>query len=208
MRVPENINRWEEASPYLDMLAHSIINDVCPLLNLPGGAPHAIAREVFSYVHYLGALYVGTEKVPLKHGLAEVGVRFKKYLKEVMATTDPNYDAQAEVIYNMYRNGPVHEFDPKVLKNKKQEELGWYSYREGRQYTHVEWKIAMHHLYRAQSPKDSTKFCLPVSSTCLIQDLLESIERFKRGIGDSDERVHRWNQTAAVLNRPKDFEFA
>jgi hypothetical protein len=58
MEVPR-IKSWIETSTYLDMLAQTVINDVAPLLNTPGGAPHAIAREVFCYVDYLGALYAG-----------------------------------------------------------------------------------------------------------------------------------------------------
>jgi hypothetical protein len=104
----------------------TFIADVQPLLALPGAAPFAINREVFCYIDHLGHLYSG------KVGERQVGARFQDYLKEVMCKIDPNYGQRATVIYQMYRNGPVHEFAPKVLKNNKGQLLEWFCYTGGR----------------------------------------------------------------------------
>lgn len=208
MKVPV-VKSWDQAGPYLDMLAQTVINDVSPLLKTTGGAPHAIAREVFSYVDYLGALYVGKDNVQRgPDGLAVVVVRFTRYLQEVMALADSNYGGQAEVIYQMYRCGPVHEFDPKVLRNNKKQILAWFSYRGPRQATYKEWNNKpVHHLQPVQAPHDRALFYLPVSTICLVQDLLNSVERFKQGVGATAQRSRCWNQAARILNQPKEFNF-
>ena len=109
----QTIKTWGDVRPYLETLKQTILADVRPLLDLPGEAPFAINREVFCYVDHLGHLYSG------KVGERHVGARFQDYLKHVMCKIDPNYDQCATVIYQMYRNGPVHEFALKVLENKK-----------------------------------------------------------------------------------------
>lgn len=190
------------------MLAQTVINDVVPLLNTPGGAPHAVNREVFSYVDYLGALYAGTSKVKCgSDGLAEVRVRFTKFLQDVMARTDANYGTQAEVVYQMYRNGPVHEFDPKLLKNTSNQVLAWFSYRGPREDTFKEWNMSVRHLRPVQAPHNAGLYYLPVSTVCLIQDLLSSIEHFRQGISNTQLLASNWNEAATVLNQPKAFEF-
>lgn len=201
MEVPK-IKVWDEAGIYLDMLAQTVINDVVPLLNTPGGAPHAIAREIFCYIDYLGALYTG--KDPAKDELQPVRLRFIKYMKEVMREVDGSYSRWAEVIYNMYRNGPVHEFDPKLLQNKEGKFLGWFSYRGARynQLVHCEGhSINVSHLNPFPSWWDPNFYLLPVSTFCLIQDLLSSIEKFKKALREPSARIQPWNEAATILNR-------
>lgn len=205
------IRTWAEASPYLDMLASTVTNDVTPLLNTQGGAPHTVSREVCSYADYLGALFVGTPAgMTGQDGLAQVGIRFKRYLREVMGLVDPAYHGAAEVMYQMYRNGPAHEFDPKVLENKKGQWLAWLEYRGARRDNlEIEgYSVAVQHLKPLHLPSRlANSFHLPVSTLCLIQDLLGSIEYFKTVIGTESERVNAWNEAAAALDRPKQFEF-
>jgi len=123
MEVPI-IRDWKETKPYLDMLAQTVINDLCPLLKTPGGAPHTISREVCCYIDYLGALYLGTSRTKLgPDGLPNVGSRFTAYLREVMVRINPDYGRHAKLIYRIYRNGPVHNFDPQVLKKQPRTNL-------------------------------------------------------------------------------------
>src|SRR5262245_148099 len=115
------IGTWEDARPYLENLKRTILADVRPLLDLAEGAPFAVCREVLCYVDHLGHLYSG------RQGIREVGNRFKDYLKQMMALSqiDSNYGKRAEEIYQIYRNGPVHEFEPKILENRKGQLLQW-----------------------------------------------------------------------------------
>jgi len=207
MKVPK-IKGWNEASPYLDMLAQTIINDICPLLNTRGGAPFSVSRQVFSYVDYLGTLYLGTSKT--KTGcavLAQVGTRFRRYLEDVMALTDTAYRRQAHVIYHMYRNGPVHEFDPKELKNESELTLSWLAYPGQRADTIREWDMPVRHLHPSQYPKQKDLYYLPVSTICLVQDLLNSIEYFKGGLEEPCRLIKPWNEAAELLNEPTKYNF-
>ena len=207
------VNRWDEAKLHLDMIAGTVLADLAPLLQTAGGAPHTIAREVFCYVDYLGALYVGTSGMPLgPDGLAQVKARFTKYLEDIMGLVDTGYKHMAETLYQMYRNGTVHQFDPKALNNKAGELLSWMAYRGQRTEPDL-FPFPIQHLQKTQHPQrlvaggNIPLYVLPVSTACLIEDLLASIELFKLGLGNLQQSIAKWNETAALLNTPAQFEF-
>jgi hypothetical protein len=78
------------------------------------GAPFAVCREIVSSLNHLGHLYAGT---------LQSGPRFRAFMDQVLGRIDPNYRRRGAEIYEMYRYGTVHEFDPKVLENKKGQTL-------------------------------------------------------------------------------------
>lgn len=196
-QVP-TITSWSEARPYLENLKGTVEADVRPLLGTQGGAPFAVTREVLSYADHLGHLYSGN---------AVVGQRSREYLTKILSKTDQNYSRRAGEIYEMYRCGSVHEFEPKVLKNKNGQTLGWLCYRgertalvpiEGRQ-------VPVTHLVPVASGTGN-QFWLPVSTMCLVDDLVTSIDVFAQA-GPESERVAAWNQTVKDLSSPVPFQF-
>ena len=197
-QVP-TIKSWAEARDHLEGLKGTVFGDVQPLLNVCGAAPFAICREVFCYIDHLAHLYTGRD---------QVGDRFRDYLKQVMSSTDPNYSKRAGEIYQMYRNGPVHEFEPKVLENKRGQRLVWLCYNSARR-DNIEIlgkNLTVTHLEPVESPTENTVFYLPVSTACLIKDLVSSIDEFQK-VGPEDERVTAWNRAARKLTELIPFDF-
>ncbi len=192
------IAAWADARPYLQGLKGTVDGDIRPLLATTGAAPFAISREVLSYVDHLGHLYTGK---------AQVGQRSRDYLTDVMSRIDRRYAKRAGEIYEMYRCGSVHEFDPKVITNSKGESLGWLCYRGPRvALTQVEGReIPVTHLEPAASIQ-AGRFWLPVSTVCLIDDLEASIDQFAAA-GPKSDRVAAWNRAAQQLAAPVRYEF-
>lgn len=196
-QVP-SITTWKEAGAYLQMLKGTVAADIRPLLDLPGHAPFAICREVLSYVDHLGHLYSGR---------GQIGDRSREFMKQIMAKNDPNYGRRAAELYQMFRCGPVHEFEPKVLENKKGELLAWFCYVGPRADScKLDGKsISVVHLEPVASAA-SGRFWLPVSTRCLIDDLMYSIEVFER-VGPENERITAWNRAARDLTTPEPYDF-
>lgn len=192
------ITTWQDAGAYLQMLKTTVAADIRPLLDLPGHAPFAICREVLSYVDHLGHLYSGR---------GQVGDRSREFMKLIMAKTDPNYGKRAAELYQMFRCGPVHEFEPKVLENKKGELLTWFCYAGLRMDSfEIEGqKISVVHLEPVATTA-SNCFWLPVSTRCLIDDLMCSIEVFEEA-GPENERITAWNRAARDLATPEPHNF-
>jgi hypothetical protein len=196
-RVP-TIHSWKEAGAYLQMLKDTVAADIRPLLDVPGKAPFAICREVLSYVDHLGHLYCGKGKVV---------ERSCQFMREVLAEIDPGYRRRASEVYQMFRCGPIHEFEPKVLENNKGELLTWFCYAGLRVDSFEEQgqRFQVVHLVPFESPSPG-KFWLPVSTRCLIDDLMSSMELFERA-GPEDERMTAWNRAARDLASPSPHEF-
>jgi hypothetical protein len=197
-RVP-TLQSWKEAGPYLQMLKGTIAADIRPLLDLPGNAPFAICREVLSYVDHLGHLYCGK---------GQVGDRSREFMRQILAKVDPNYGRRAADIYQMFRCGTIHEFQPKVLENKAGELLVWECYaglradsfeEEGR-------RVQVVHLVPYETSRPGI-IRLPVSTRCLIDDLMISMELFEKA-GPENERLTAWNRAARELASPTPHEFS
>jgi hypothetical protein len=126
-----------------------------------------------------------------------------------MCKIDPNYSQCASLIYQMYRNGPVHEFAPKVLENKKGQPLKWLCYAGGRcdyNFEVPEIKLVVTHLKPVENPANNKVFYLPISTICLVMDLLGSIDEFQK-MGPADERLTAWNRAARELINPRPSDF-
>lgn len=194
------IASWKDAGTYLQMLKGTVVADVRPLLDVTGQAPFAICREILSYIDHLGHLYTGL-------GQSQVGRRSREFISQVMSETDPNYGRRAAELYQMFRCGPVHEFRPKILENKKGELLAWLCYTGLRvDSPEIDGKrMPVVHL----EPVAFTimgRYHLPVSTRCLIDDLMCSIEIFERA-GPENERITAWNRAARDLNTPEPYDF-
>ena len=192
------IQSWSDAEEYLKGLQATIVADIKPLLDTAGFAPFAITREVLSYVDHLGHLYSG------KGG---VHARSKDYMASVLASTDPNYGRRATEVYQMYRCGPVHEFEPKTLENRKGQLLYWLCYR-GERTDSIAFEgkeVTVTHL-EPVNLKGTSEYWLPVSTKCLIEDLIASIDSFLVAKPE-DERVTAWNRAARDLHYPHPFDF-
>jgi hypothetical protein len=93
-------------------LLQTIENDIVAALVLHEerqlGGFYRIPRQVFCYVDYLGALCKGppaaTEKAMF-------------FMDTYLATIDRRYKKFDRLIYEIWRHGTVHEFDPKRLEH-------------------------------------------------------------------------------------------
>lgn len=197
-QVP-TINQWQDARPYLLNQRATVERDLRRLL-ADQGAPFAVCREVVSSIDHLGHLYTGSP---------QCGPRFRAFLDQVLGGIDPNYRRRAGKIYQMYRCGTVHEFEPKVLENKKGQTLAWLCYQGNRAGQQLDLPGIGHLTVTHLEPVAyvaGRSFGLPVSTTCLLDDLVAAIDRFIAA-GPEADRVMAWNQAALELAAPEPFDF-
>ena len=197
------IKDWAAAGPQLDALARAIEKDLVPVLSFPEGAPHTVAREWACYVDHLGALFSGKT--------SQSQERFRIYLHEVLSEVDAGYREQADILLHMFRHGTVHEFDPKVLVNPSGQRLGWAVYTTPGRHQSITLEdgrsLRVSHLRITAHLDLSGQFALCVSTRCLVEDLLRSIDVFKTGMGNVVKRTDSWNKVASELVKPTPFTF-
>jgi hypothetical protein len=112
-------------------------------------------------------------------------------------------------VYQMYRCGTVHEFEPKVLRKKNGQTLAWLCYQGNRTAQHINppgiGPLTVTHL-EPVAHVAGRSFWLPVSTNCLLDDLVAAINRFIAS-GPEADRVAGWNQAAQELSAPEPCEF-
>jgi hypothetical protein len=203
MATIQTVKQWSEVAPHLTGLRDTIERDFRPMLKMDDkqkGAPFSVCREVTAYIDHLGHLYTGSSKVEQ---------RFKAYMDKVLGGVDANYRQRAGEVYQMYRCGTVHEFEPKVLENRKGQLLVWLCYQGARTDAKINpvgiGDMTVTHLVPVLQPNGKA-YALPVSTNCLLDDLEASINCFIAA-GPEDERVTAWNRAARELTRYEPFDF-
>lgn len=207
----------EEAVGYLDKnLRKSIINDVSPILDRwcsqSEGGYFGVTRLVLCYVDYLGALYCGTQGDNNPRHLA-TSKKAKTYINEVMSRVDPLYGEEdiANLLYEMYRHGTVHLYEPKRFVDKTHSRcLEWHVNKyprswmgsDGRVWRHLK---PLHHL--------AEQWVFPVSIVCLYEDLVASIDVFitmlrEEAVCGKDTLLRNFQSAANLILQPEEVDWA
>lgn len=101
-----------------DFLA-AINNDLVAVLKFHEGGNggfHSVPREVFCYVDYVSAIRYGENS-------STNAIRF---IEKYLGSKNPRYKHYGKLLYEMWRHGTVHEFDPKRLRHSsKKYSVGW-----------------------------------------------------------------------------------
>ena len=91
-----------------------------------------VPRLVLIYVDYLGVLYHGYDSTKAGSNRRKLsqGVYAKEFLKDIFGCIDSNYKLYGELLWEIYRNGTIHLYSPKVLKDKNSDKtIGWLTHK-------------------------------------------------------------------------------
>lgn len=183
-------------------LKQSIKNDIRPIIqpDREEGGYFGVARLVLSYIDFLGALYCGYERETDSKGPRKIAQSSKaiRFIKDVLCSVDSLYGRNADLLYNMYRHGTVHLYEPKKLKCGRRK-LRWLLYKGQRE----DWVFADGPVLKVRHMEatkvDGNSYWLPVSITCLYDDLLASIDHFCRRLEREAALRDKWRKTANAL---------
>lgn len=192
-----------DVAAYLSMLSNTIENDIRPLLRTAGGAPHAVAREVFSYIDHLGSLSAGRTS---ERGMSRAAC---SYITTFMAKVDQVYLSWGIVMYTMYRHGTVHNFQPQTVTNGG-EILTWAEYPGERDQDVIfpdnGERLVIHHGHPYRRTNEQI-WRLPVSTLCLVEDLKTSLDMFKAAVGKDQALFGRVTMYLSYLRTPRPVSF-
>jgi len=205
MPLRANMTAAQMQDYLIDDLRRSLVNDVKPIVkarSLEGGY-FAVPRLVLSYVDYLGALYYGY------HGLTSHGRRIfalqsyaKRFLKDVFGLIDVNYQNHGELVWEIYRNGTIHLYEPMRLENGGNV-IGWMVYKGARRKLlpisrNPQWVV---HLIPIRL--GGGVWAQPLSITCLYADLVRAVERYSDLIINNATLQDNFRTAANALRIPE-----
>jgi hypothetical protein len=97
----------------------AINNDLIAVLKFHEGGIggfHSVPREVFCYIDYISAIRYGENS-------SANAIRF---IEKYLGSANVRYKHYGKLLFEMWRHGTVHEFDPKRLKHSnKKYSVGW-----------------------------------------------------------------------------------
>jgi hypothetical protein len=138
----------------------------------------AVPRLVLSYVDYLGVLYhgYGGSRTTTNRRILSEAKYAKDFLKDVFGSIDPDYKLHGDLLWEIYRNGAIHLYSPKVLKDKTSGSIiGWITYTGGKVGILPDETPVVHLL--PQFLNDNT-WALPLSIDCLYDNLIAAVEKY------------------------------
>ena len=121
----------------------------------------SIPREVFCIIDFLGCLLTGHN---------DNRKRSVEFMERYMASVDPRYGESASILYEMWRNGTVHEFDPKVFVAAQESfVLGWSANNSSKD-VNRQW-----HLDCLAKEAVPDNYCLHINLFRLVEDLRKAV---------------------------------
>lgn len=217
MALTKSMNLRQIKSFLENELKEQIFLEIAPILHIgqETGGYFGVTRQVLCLVNFLGALYCGY--APAERRLKQdIGPSSKalRFIKDVLGDIDPAYRSkEGKYLYEMYRHGLVHLYQPKTLKLRDGRLLKWMIYKGGRE-PHTEiFNIenkkytvqGVKHLGIMHNPFKNGGDYLAISITCLYKDLLTSIDSFYERIKKDRELLKKWRQTANAISKPVDY---
>jgi hypothetical protein len=99
--------------------ASAINNDLIAIVTFHDGGLggfHSVPREVFCYIDYISAIRYGEN----------TSVNAIRFIENYLGKLNVRYKHYGRLLYEMWRHGTVHEFDPKRLRHSsKRYSIGW-----------------------------------------------------------------------------------
>lgn len=171
-------------------IKESIANDINSILRYHKRYKtgfHSIPRQIFCYIDFLGALVYGKNSTN----------NSVRYINKYLGLINPRYKEVSEIIYEMWRHGTVHEYDPKVLIEGKNR-LGWLSGFSSKK------KDKRAHLtcYK-KTINNEEYFFLNLNMNQFVSDLYNSIDKLVDKLMQDDVLQNRLQKNLDKLNSPK-----
>lgn len=152
----------------------------------------SISRQVFCYIDYLGALSTNGENTS-KNAVA--------YMEKYLVRANSQYAGKSDLMYNMWRHGTVHEYDPKIFRSEaKQFRLRWGANNSSRA-TNRKWHLAC--LCRENKPNCCHWF---INLFELVEDLKESIRWFIHDLKFDEEYLAKAESNLDRLSQEVDLD--
>jgi len=188
-------------------LKESIRNDIWPIVQagVPEGGYFGVPRSVLSYVDFLGALYAGYSGEKDRSGRRKIATPDKavRFIREILKEVDDLYARNGVLLYEMYRHGTVHRYEPHQLRRSDGRVLSWLPYKGSREdWVNVPHALKVRHLQPVSRGENSD--WLPVSITCLYDDLVLALDVFWEKLQRDPKLVANWHSASAALCEPED----
>lgn len=179
------------------------------------GGYFVVVRQILCMTDFLGAVYSGyplSERRDDKKGRRIA--TSEKAIKFITTFFEPSNTYKKEVVvklHDMYRNGLVHLYQPKILKLNSRSKLLWFFYKGKRHVDKIELdkdqgKVIfedVNHLQIICNDPNKTKYYLAVSVNCLYEDFEKATQKYRDKLNNTKYLQRNWRTTVNAICKPR-----
>lgn len=175
------------------------------------GGYFVTVRQIFCMVDFLGAVFSGYHLAERKRDRKGQRIATShKAVKFVTTFFSPKSEYTLNTVtrlYDMYRNGLVHLYQPKILKLNYNARLQWFFYKGNRHKDKIEvdsdrGKITfrnINHLQIISNDPKRKKYYLPISIDCLYDDFEAAVQRYRDKLNTTKYLQRSWRTTVNAI---------
>lgn len=217
MALKRNMNQ-KEMIYFIDnelfpQVKKEIMNWIYP--NKKTGGYFCVTRQMFCMIDFLGAIYAGYPF--LERRLDTKGKKIAtsdKAIKFIIDFFEPRETYQQSIVtklYNMYRHGLVHLYQPKILKLNSRKRLAWFFYRGERHMKEIRIDTNngerifnnISHLQILSSNDNININYLVISINCLYKDFEDAITRYRAKLVTTKYLQRNWRTSVNAICKPQ-----
>lgn len=215
MALDQNMSLERMRSFLKEELKEQILLEIAPILHVGQGQGGYFgpSRQILCFVDFLGALYHGYDEKKDKKYLSGKSKRREiskgefavEFIKDLMGEKiDQNYRLEGETLYNMYRHGLVHLYQPKSFLQSNGRVLTWIAYKGPRVEAHVSVgntsASGVVHMRIITHPENANWDCLAISVNCLYYDLIQAIDIYMEMLERDKTLQEKFKLTANAIS--------
>ncbi len=174
------------------------------------GGYFVCTRQTLCMVDFLGVVYWGHPKAKYEKG--KNLAREEKALKFITTFFKPKLtygNDKSKILYNMYRHGLVHLYQPKFLKLSNGSILKWFFYRGNRQMKSM--SVNTNDGKKSFKNVEHLKIIwvepgrgyLPICVDALYSDFVEAVLGYKKRLAGSATLQRKWRIAVNAILKPK-----
>ncbi len=179
------------------------------------GGYFVVVRQVLCMVDFLGASYAG---YPLSERKSDPDGRkiatSAKAKKFILTFFEPKTTYQTDVVtklYDMYRNGLVHLYQPKILKLNSRDKLLWFFYKGKSKRSRITMDTPkgqivfrdVNHLKIIRRDSKPHLYYLAVCLDSLYADFEAAVIRYRDKLATTKSLRTRWNTAVSAICKPR-----
>lgn len=181
------------------------------------GGYFVVTRQTLCMVDFLGAVYSGYTKTEKsrdkKDGRERIATtsKAKKFIAKFFKPTSTYNSVAIGYLYDIYRHGLVHLYQPRVLRYNSKRALQWFFYRGNKRlYKSMsidtpQGKKIFKNVAHLQVLKNPTlkHYYFPIGIDCLYEDFVSAVECYKDKLRDTKSLQRKWRTTVNAICKPR-----
>ena len=181
------------------------------------GGYFVVTRQILCMVDFLGAVYSGYSKSERDHdkrdSLERISktIKAKKFISTFFKPRNVYHATAVDQLYDIYRHGLVHLYQPRVLRYNSKKALQWFFYRGQKRFykrmsidTPQGKKVFKDVAYLQVLKNSNLKYYyFPIGIDCLYEDFVNAVKLYRDKLSNTKSLQRRWHTTVNAICKPR-----